>query len=709
MCYSDEMLFSLSKKRRLRVDILTIFTVLFLFTSISIILFSYSKNTAAALQVGNTLLARTNQVTVERLKDYIRPTATAQIASQILERDILHGSSDELNSFMQEIILETYHQLTSVYIADGQGNMVFESRVPKDPTHIALLPFINAAQIPPNAQYVWEKISQTKSEALVTTRFLDDNGTTLKTLRNQKFRYDPRQRPWYYGAKTETKNGYWLGIYNAYSTNIPVMTAAIPIRKGNKLIGVLALDISLENISRFLDTLRIGKNGFTFIVNSEHQVITPQSFTPALIKNAPEGILPTINDINDPIISTAYRYHNLTKKDQFSFKLQGTYYLASFGQFIISPTALWEIGTIVPESEFIGVAKITNYYTLLFSFAVLILGLMLIIWAAHSISKPITLLAEETKRLRQLDVDKPTLINTHITEVDTMVDALNSAKIALGSFTKYVPKLIVEQLVRGETIARLGGKKQELTILFTDITNFTEIAEHMEPELLMLHTSEYLEAMTLAIQKYKGSIDKYIGDAIMAFWGAPSPDADHVLHACQASLTCRDMLKGLNERWKKNNKPQMLTRFGINTGTVVVGNVGSSERFNYTALGDNVNLAARLETTNKTYGTDILVNQSVYEQCKDKFYFRPIDRIKIRGKSIMTEIYELVAGKSGYGDVDATPEQIELCELSITGYQAYHYDNDLVKAASIFHEILRQHPLDTVALIYLERCKSFMK
>lgn len=151
------MLFK-SKKRKLRVDILTIFTVLFLFTCVSIILFSYSKNTAATLYVGNTLLARTNQVTIEKLKDYIRPTATAQIASEILERNILHESNDELSSFMQEIILETYHQLSSVYIADGQGNMVFENRIPKDPSHLGIIPFVTPEQIPHNAQYVWEKI-----------------------------------------------------------------------------------------------------------------------------------------------------------------------------------------------------------------------------------------------------------------------------------------------------------------------------------------------------------------------------------------------------------------------------------------------------------------------------------------------------------------------------------------------------------------------
>lgn len=550
---------------------------------------------------------------------------------------------------------------------------------------------------------------QVKSGTQVTIRFLDENANTLKTIQTQKFNYDPRQRPWFIGAKKEAKNNYWLGIYNAYGTNMPVMTAAIPIRKGNQLQGVLALDISLENISRFLNSLRIGKNGFTFIINGENQVITPETKISLILNKQPEGILPTIDNIVNPIISTAYYYHNRLKKDQFSFKLHGTYYLASFGHFIINPTALWKIGTVVPENEFIGIAKITNFYTLLFSFAVLIFGLILIIWASHSISKPISILANETKRLRQLEVYKPTLIDTHIIEVDTMVDALNSAKIALGSFTKYVPKIIVEQLVRGETIARLGGKKQELTILFTDITNFTEIAEQMEPELLMLHTSEYLDALTLTIQKYKGSIDKYIGDAIMAFWGAPAPDADHVLHACQATLACRDLLKRLNPLWQKNNKPQMLTRFGINTGTVVVGNLGSSERFNYTALGDNVNLAARLETTNKIYGTDIMVNQSVYQQCKDKFYFRPIDRIKIRGKSTTTEIYELVAGKPGYSDIAATTEQIELCELSTLAYQAYHDDKNFAKAAEIYQEILKRFPNDNVALIYLERCKLLSK
>jgi len=191
-------------------------------------------------------------------------------------------------------------------------------------------------------------------------------------------------------------------------------------------------------------------------------------------------------------------------------------------------------------------------------------------------------------------------------------------------------------------IAEVGGKKQNITVLFTDITNFTEITEQTNPEQLMIHLSAYLNILTQCIQHNQGNIDKYIGDAIMAFWGAPLDDPDHIAHACQAALDCQREVHRINKQWEDQGKPILKTRFGLNAGDAIVGNMGSSDRLNYTALGDTVNLASRLEALNKTYQTEIIVSESVYKACSDKFIFKPLGTVQVRGKHQTTTIYELI-------------------------------------------------------------------
>ena len=181
-------------------------------------------------------------------------------------------------------------------------------------------------------------------------------------------------------------------------------------------------------------------------------------------------------------------------------------------------------------------------------------------------------------------------------------------------FGRYVPKALVREIVQSGTPPELGGRRQEITVLFTDIAGFTRIAEDTEPEDLMLRTSEYFEALGAVLSQHHGVVDKYIGDAIMALWNAPSRDEDHVAHACAAVLACRDAGRGLAESWTQRGIPAFGTRFGLHCGEAVVGNVGGADRINFTAVGGTINLASRLEALNKLYGTEVLVSGAVAER-----------------------------------------------------------------------------------------------
>ena len=188
----------------------------------------------------------------------------------------------------------------------------------------------------------------------------------------------------------------------------------------------------------------------------------------------------------------------------------------------------------------------------------------------------------------------------------------------------------------------LGGAKREITIFFSDIRGFTTLSEALSPEELVKLLNEYLSTMTEIIIECKGTIDKYMGDAIMAFWGAPVDLEDHAYYACVASLIQMDKLAQLQASWKQRNLPSIDIGIGLNTGSAVVGNMGSSQRMDYTCMGDTINLGSRLEGSNKTYGTNIIISEYTFERVKDRVYARELDLVQVKGKTHPVRIYELI-------------------------------------------------------------------
>jgi adenylate cyclase len=216
------------------------------------------------------------------------------------------------------------------------------------------------------------------------------------------------------------------------------------------------------------------------------------------------------------------------------------------------------------------------------------------------------------------------------------------AQRSIWSFARFVPKDIVRGIIDGSLSTELGGVRREVTILFTDVTNFTGIAEAADPGRLMQQTSRHFTALTQAFLAEGGTVDKYIGDSVMVFWNAPHLQPDHAARACRAALAAKAASDALNREFEAEGLAPFLVRLGIHCGVAVVGNVGSAERMNYTALGNAVNLAARLEGLNKEYGTTILVSEAVQERVADRFCFRPLAAVVAKGMTRETFVYELV-------------------------------------------------------------------
>ena len=227
----------------------------------------------------------------------------------------------------------------------------------------------------------------------------------------------------------------------------------------------------------------------------------------------------------------------------------------------------------------------------------------------------------------------PAPVTSHIAEIYELGNTVNLAQRAIWSFAHFIPKEIVRRVLDNSISTSLGGVKQEITLVFTDVQGFTTIAEFADPDVLMRQTSRYFSVLTEAFLAEGGTIDKFIGDAVMVFWNAPDPQPDHVARACRAALAAQAAGERLNAEFEAEDLKPFITRFGIHVGEAVVGNVGSSERMNYTALGNAVNLAARLEGLNKVVGTTILVSEDVYLRVRDQFEFSAFDAVVAKGMS----------------------------------------------------------------------------
>lgn len=254
----------------------------------------------------------------------------------------------------------------------------------------------------------------------------------------------------------------------------------------------------------------------------------------------------------------------------------------------------------------------------------------------------------DLSNLKIRDQQPACLSSSSIVEVKQVSNAINRLSFAMDSFGRYLPKEVVRSVLSSNRSARLGGDAKRLVILFTDVKDFTSYSEVLEASVLLAHLNEYMTALTEAILTTSGTIDKYIGDSIMAFWGAPTPVEKPATQACEAALAIQTETRKINEKWKAEGAViQFETRVGVNIGDIIVGNVGSEERFNYTVIGDSVNLASRLESANKLYGTNIMVSSAVLDAVKAEggenlYVFRLLDRIKVKGKQQVSEIHELV-------------------------------------------------------------------
>ena len=271
----------------------------------------------------------------------------------------------------------------------------------------------------------------------------------------------------------------------------------------------------------------------------------------------------------------------------------------------------------------------------------------------------------------------------------------NSKLYIKHAFEHYVHPQVVAQMVDHPELLILGGAQREITLLFTDLKGFTEISESIEPAGVLQLLNRHFTETTQIILHHNGTIDKYIGDAVMAFWGAPLDDPQQAVHACRAALDLQQAMRAMRERAAADRSPPLHMRIGIHSGTAIVGNMGSSERFDYSAIGDAVNLAARLEGLNKLYGTEVLISAATAVQLPAEFALRRVDRVRVKGRNEVVELFTFCADAG-------------LCAVSDEALTAYR-DQRWDLAESLWRKLLQIWPDDMIATLYLRRIDEFRR
>jgi adenylate cyclase len=518
--------------------------------------------------------------------------------------------------------------------------------------------------------------------------------------------YDPRKRPWYKSALEVPEGvGVWQEPYIFLSRMQPGVAYAKRVAdQDGSVIGVVAAEFEASPLSRFVQGLEIGETGRVYLVDTQSGAVIAHP-TDQVVNSLEEG--PRVLRASthpDPMLRGAWNtMQSLDVADQ-ALPFEFGPYLA-VAQAVGGRSQLpWTSITVVPADEFFGDVHGQLFRSLVISVVATLVAILLAFVGTRRLSRHVAEVSSAMRRMALFEFpDKDLAVReSSIQELRQMGDAAHALRHGLRSFGRYVPHQLVRQLLRSGQEARLGGEKRIMTVLFSDIEGFTPLVERTPPEVILSALGEYLGRMNVAIGQSGGTVCQYLGDAIMAFWGAPEPQEDHALRACQGALAMRAAAEALVAEAARGETPAFPTRFGINSGQVMVGNIGAPDRFNYAILGDAVNAAARLEGLNKVYGTSIIVGEATVETVGAAMCWRQLDWVRAKGKKRSMAIFELVGAPE---DVD------EETRLALGAYQdaleAYR-ERRFVEAGAAFGALIG-HPMlsGEAASVLAERCEKY--
>ncbi|MGF1511656.1 MAG: adenylate/guanylate cyclase domain-containing protein [Myxococcota bacterium] len=511
--------------------------------------------------------------------------------------------------------------------------------------------------------------------------------------------YDPRRRPWFQGA-SETHGLFWTRAYAHADSGEPVVTAARAIRTpSGEVAGVVSATLALSHLNRYLRNLSASK-AIVFVADEHDQLVAISEGELNIGHQDPTELrLPKVSEAPFPQVATlGYNHVSRERPRNAQPGLQRVLvdreaYLAMARDLMPVAGRDWRVGAVVKEATVLSTIRASLTTSAVVAASVITLFVLLGLALARTLAGPLLAIARETRRIERLELEERRFRASRFEEIAEIQEAYAHLKVGLRAFEKYVPGKLVRTLLAERVDPEPGGQEQEVTLFFSDIRGFTSFAQKMPTQELADVLGVYFETMVSEISQSGGTVDKFVGDGVMAFWNAPRSVPDHPLQAVRTAIRLRDAVAAMERA------DQLFTRMGIHTGDAMVGNFGAPSRFSYTALGDAVNLASRLEGINKQYGTQIMISGATEARLDDSIVRRRLDRVAVVGRTEGIDVYEVLGFE---GEVDeSTLIRARRYEVALVEY----FEGRFSHARSLFEELEDD---DESARVMAHRSRRYM-
>ncbi|MEA3640640.1 MAG: cache domain-containing protein [Lamprobacter sp.] len=524
---------------------------------------------------------------------------------------------------------------------------------------------------------------------------------------------DPRDQAWYQQALA-ADGLIWSPVYRFAAAGEPGVTAALAVRDAaGALIGVVGVDIALRSLSELLAPQQLARGSIALVVDGTGRLI---AFPPSL-KLAPDTAgqdseLPMIDDLQARWVVDAFRLRTDARTGTSGIKrvayvvteTDGKGYLGVERPFPSGVGDDWRLLTVVPETSLLESARRLFSQATAISFILLLIASVAVSYLALRLLQPLRRLVRNTKLVREFRFAEVRRVQSWFNEIKAMDDALWRMSQGLRALEKFVPKDIGRQLIATGERAAPGAEVRELALLVTGASEMASLCGALTPERITERIARDIDVFTETILRHNGTIDNFLGESILAFWGAPVAIDRAAERSCLAALACRDAEAELRAGWAASSAaddPPPHNVFSVHYGRVIVGTIGSRQRMNWTAIGDNVTLAWDLHQLNRHYGTRILITGSVQRRVADRFWTRRLDRVPRGNGAPPLELFELVDSR----ERRPTAARLESIERYENGLRAL-FEADWPTAEASFTALAERDPQDAAVAMMLARCRA---
>jgi adenylate cyclase len=681
---------------RLKPSILTSFLLLTLPVFATIIAVTYISNERIAREDARDLVERFRVDGIENVQGIFDAIKSLVRASATLgdQQPDFYLSNRSIKYFYS--VLLHNEKMVSVYAGLANGEFRQARRIDPNVEIDGKLP-------PKGTKYAYRWIDLKEGEGSIDHYvFLDANGQGLGASQ-QLTAYDPRTRGWY--RNTVAAGTTYITDPDVFSAlGLIGFTVAAPFSADDEVKGVFAIDFTLDGLSSYLAERKISRGTVSYLLDHQGRVIAASDMSKTYTNKNGRLELTHISSLENelPAIAFGARPRQAAADRLYSFTHGGKEYFASLSTMPAEFGKEWQLFIITPVADFTGEFQQNNIRLLIFGLAATLVQIVIIYFLSGVISAPLEKLADNVGEIEKWGPDSPPSVSSQVQEIALLSRAVDRLDATVKSFGAFVPVGLVKELLVSDQKLRLGGHSRFLTIFFSDIEAFSTLSEEVPTQELMMRVSAHLEVLTKAVNEEHGTIDKFVGDGVMAFWGAPLPLEDHAWRACVAALRIQHGMDELNGRWIAEGLRPLNVRIGIHSDAVLVGNIGSKERMSYTVMGDGVNVAARLEGINKEFRTRICISHSTFREAGERLCVRPIDEVTVKGRRSSLTIYEVLGVFGAGARLEPTPDKVRLAELTRAAYASLIRD-DKAAALDLYRKVLAEFPDDGVCRTLVER------